>query len=90
MAPAVQDRWPPDPTFAEFFQTNATINMGNSGGPMFNMAGEVIGLVSHNISKSGGSEGLGFVVTINTAKQLLLAKKSFWSGLARAEASPVS
>jgi serine protease Do len=37
--------------------------------------------VSHNISKSGGSEGLGFVVTINTAKKLLLEKRSFWSGL---------
>src|SRR6266446_6335768 len=39
------------------------------------------GIVSHNISKSGGSEGLGFVVTLNTARQLLLEKKSFWSGL---------
>ena len=54
---------------------------GDSGGPMFNMAGEVIGIVSHNISKSGGSEGLGFVVTINTAKKLLLERKSFWSGI---------
>jgi S1-C subfamily serine protease len=45
------------------------------------MAGEVIGIVSHNISKSGGSEGLGFVVTGNTAKQLLLEKRSFWGGL---------
>ncbi len=66
---------------AEFFQTDAVINTGNSGGPMFNMAGEVIGVVSHNISKSGGSEGLGFVVTGNTAKQLLLEQRSFWSGL---------
>ena len=66
---------------AEFFQTNATINTGNSGGPMFAMSGEVIGIVSHNISKSGGSEGLGFVVTINTAKQLLLEKRSFYGGL---------
>jgi serine protease Do len=48
---------------------------------MFNMAGEVVGLVSHNISKSGGSEGLGFVVTMNTAKHLLLEQRSFWSGL---------
>ena len=66
---------------AEFFQTNATINTGNSGGPMFNAAGEVIGIVSHNISKSGGSEGLGFVVTMKTAQELLLEKKSFWGGL---------
>src|SRR5262249_3231104 len=66
---------------AEFFQTTATINTGNSGGPMFSSDGEVIGIVSHNISKSGGSEGLGFVVTINTAKKLLLERKSFWSGL---------
>jgi serine protease Do len=66
---------------AEFFQTDATINTGNSGGPMFSMAGEVIGIVSHNISKGGGSEGLGFVVTINTARDLLLARRSIWSGL---------
>jgi S1-C subfamily serine protease len=66
---------------AEFFQTDAVINQGNSGGPMFNLAGDVVGIVSHNISKSGGSEGLGFVVTINTAKKLLLEQRSFWSGL---------
>ncbi len=82
----ISARWAPNTVYrtmplAEFFQTTATINTGNSGGPMFNMAGDVIGIVSHNISKSGGSEGLGFVVTLNTAKQLLLDKKSFWSGL---------
>jgi S1-C subfamily serine protease len=82
----ISARWPANSVYrsmplAEFLQTNATINTGNSGGPMFNMAGEVIGIVSHNISKSGGSEGLGFVVTINTAKRLLLERPSFWSGL---------
>ncbi|MFI5325942.1 MAG: S1C family serine protease [Candidatus Rokuibacteriota bacterium] len=82
----VSARWPPNsvyPAFplAEFFQTDATINTGNSGGPLFNLAGDVIGIVSHNISKGGGSEGLGFVVTINTAKDLLLARRSIWSGL---------
>jgi S1-C subfamily serine protease len=82
----ISARWGPNTVYktmpmAEFFQTDATINTGNSGGPMFNAAGEVVGIVSHNISKSGGSEGLGFVVTIKTAQELLLAKKSFWGGL---------
>jgi S1-C subfamily serine protease len=65
----------------EFFQTDAAINQGNSGGPMFNMAGEIVGIVSHIISKSGGSEGLGFVVSSNIARQLLLERRSFWSGV---------
>lgn len=45
------------------------------------MGGEVIGVVSHIISKSGGFEGLGFVVTSHMAPRLLLEKRSFWSGL---------
>jgi serine protease Do len=82
----ISARWAPSTVYkaiplAEFFQTDASINVGNSGGPMFNLAGEVIGIVSHVISKSGGSEGLGFVVTMNTAKQLLLEPRSIWSGL---------
>jgi len=82
----ISARWPPNTIFrdmplAEFFQTTATINTGNSGGPMFNMAGEVIAIVSQNISKSGGSEGLGFVVTINSARKLLVDRKVFWSAL---------
>lgn len=82
----ISARWPAKSVYramplADFLQTDATINTGNSGGPMFNMMGEVIGIVSHNISKSGGSEGLGFVVTINTAKKLLLEQPTFWSGL---------
>jgi S1-C subfamily serine protease len=82
----ISARWAPNTVYktmplAEFFQTDATINTGNSGGPMFNAASEVIGIVSHNISKSGGSEGLGFVVTMNTARQLLLEKRSFYGGL---------
>ena len=82
----ISARWAPNTVYktmplAEFFQTDAVINTGNSGGPMFSMNGEVVGLVSHNISKGGGSEGLGFVVTANTARQLLLEKRSMWSGL---------
>ncbi len=82
----ISARWAPNTVYramplAEFFQTDAVINGGNSGGPMFDMNGEVVGIVSHNISRSGGSEGLGFVVTVNTAKRLLLERRSFWSGL---------
>jgi serine protease Do len=82
----ISARWPPNTIFpdmplAEFLQTTATINTGNSGGPVFNMAGEVIGIVSQNISKSGGSEGLGFIVTIKSAQNLLVPRKVFWGAL---------
>ncbi len=66
---------------AEFFQTDAAVNQGNSGGPMFNLKGEVVGVVSYILTQSGGFEGLGFAVTSNTAKQLLLDRPPFWSGL---------
>jgi serine protease Do len=82
----ISARWPPNTIFpdmplAEFLQTTATINTGNSGGPVFNMAGEVIAIVSQNISKSGGSEGLGFIVTINSAQKLLVPRMVFWGAL---------
>ena len=72
---------------AEFIQTDAAINRGNSGGPMFNMRGEVIGIVSHIISKSGGYEGLGFVVSSNMARRLMLERRPFWSGVTWFEVS---
>lgn len=65
----------------EFFQTDAAINTGNSGGPMFNMKGEVIGLASSILTQSGGFEGIGFAATSNIAKILLLEHNHFWSGL---------
>ncbi|MDR4495678.1 MAG: trypsin-like peptidase domain-containing protein [Nitrospirales bacterium] len=65
----------------EMFQTDAAINVGNSGGPMFNMEGSVIGIVSHIISKSGGFEGLGFAITMESAKRLLLDQPPFWTGI---------
>jgi S1-C subfamily serine protease len=82
----ISARWPPNTAYrnmplAEFFQTTATINTGNSGGPMFNMAGEVVGIVSHNISRSGGSEGLGFVVTMKSVRYFLMDREWAWIGL---------
>lgn len=68
-------------TAVELFQTDAAINTGNSGGPMFNVQGEVVGIVSHILSQSGGFEGLGFAVTSKAARELLLEQPSFWSGL---------
>lgn len=65
----------------ELFQTDAAINQGNSGGPMFNMNGEVVGLVSRILSRSGGFEGLGFAVTSNVARKLLFDSKAFWTGI---------
>jgi S1-C subfamily serine protease len=64
----------------EFFQTDAAINGGNSGGPMFNWKGEVIGIVSNILTRSGGFEGIGFAATSKMAR-LLLEQKPFWSGM---------
>jgi S1-C subfamily serine protease len=51
----------------EFLQTSAAVNPGNSGGPLVDMAGKVIGINTAIISRSGGSHGIGFAVPINTA-----------------------
>ncbi|HSH28737.1 MAG TPA: trypsin-like peptidase domain-containing protein [Thiohalobacter sp.] len=64
----------------EFFQTDAAINQGNSGGPMFDLQGRVIGIVSRMISESGGSEGMGFAVTSLTAMEVLMKEPTIWLG----------
>lgn len=66
---------------AEFLQTDASINQGNSGGPMFNLKGEVVGIVSHILTQSGGFEGIGFAATSNIAKELLLDEQAMWTGI---------
>ena len=57
--------------YEEFIQTDASINLGNSGGPMFNMEGEVIGVNTVLISPSGGNVGIGFAIPSNTAKLII-------------------
>jgi serine protease Do len=52
-------------------QTDTSINPGNSGGPLFNSAGEVIGINSMGVSPVRGSVGVGFAVPVNAAKRLL-------------------
>lgn len=65
----------------EFIQTDAAINSGNSGGPLFNSQGEVIGIASKILSVTGGFQGIGYVVAINTAKQLLAFEERPWIGI---------
>ena len=65
----------------EFFQTDAAINTGNSGGPMFNYNGEVIGIVSSILTRSGGFEGIGFAATSNVSKSLLTTRGSRFFGI---------
>ena len=67
--------------YIELLQTDAAVNGGNSGGPMFDMNGQVVGIVSTIMSQSGGSEGLAFATASNTAKRFLLERKPFWSGI---------
>lgn len=65
----------------EFIQTDAAINSGNSGGPLFNSQGEVVGIASSILTVSGGFQGIGMVVAINTAKDLLAFEDRPWIGI---------
>ncbi len=57
--------------YVKFIQTDASINRGNSGGPLFNIEGEVIGINTAIISQTGGSIGLGFAIPSNSAKKII-------------------
>ncbi|WP_375182510.1 Do family serine endopeptidase [Sphingomonas adhaesiva] len=57
--------------FDSFIQTDAAINQGNSGGPMFNLNGEVIGINSQIYSQSGGNIGIGFAIPATEAKPII-------------------
>src|SRR5262249_8256872 len=56
--------------FDDYLQTNAAINPGNSGGPLQTMSGEVIGINTAIVSRSGGSLRIGFAIPINLAKKV--------------------
>lgn len=57
--------------YDDFIQTDASINRGNSGGPMFNLKGDVIGINTAIFSPSGGSVGIGFAIPSNLAKPVI-------------------
>jgi serine protease Do len=60
----------PDETFVPFIQTDVAINPGNSGGPLFNMAGEVVGINSQIYSRSGGFMGLSFSIPVDVVMKV--------------------
>jgi len=57
--------------YEDFIQTDAAINPGNSGGPLVNLKGEVIGINTAIVSKSGGYMGIGFAIPVNMARQVM-------------------
>lgn len=65
----------------EFIQTDAAINSGNSGGPLFNSNAEVVGIASSILTVSGGFQGIGMAVTSNTVKSLLSFEDRPWVGI---------
>ena len=63
--------------YDDFIQTDASINRGNSGGPMFNLKGEVIGINTAIFSPSGGSVGIGFAIPANLARPIIEQLQKF-------------
>jgi serine protease Do len=80
--------------YDDFIQTDASINRGNSGGPLFNTDGEVIGINTAIFSQSGGSVGIGFAISSNLAKRVTKQLVEFgttrrgWLGVFIQEVTP--
>lgn len=66
----------PDQRYVPFIQNDLAINRGNSGGPLFNLDGQVIGINSQIFSQTGGSVGISFAIPINYANQVVAQLKS--------------
>ncbi|HBN73655.1 MAG TPA: peptidase [Sutterella sp.] len=67
---SAKSRQLPSDQYVPFIQTDVAVNPGNSGGPLFNMAGEVVGINSQIFSTSGGFMGLSFAIPIDLALQI--------------------
>ena len=80
--------------YDSFIQTDASINKGNSGGPLFNIKGDVIGINSAIFSPTGGSVGIGFSIPANLAKPIIAQLKKYgktqrgWLGVRIQEITP--
>ena len=80
--------------YDDFIQTDASINRGNSGGPLFNLDGEVIGINTAIFSQSGGSVGIGFAISANLAINVVDQLEEFgrtrrgWLGVFIQEVTP--
>ncbi len=80
--------------YDDFIQTDAAINRGNSGGPLFNMDGQVIGINTAIYSPSGGSIGIGFSIPSNMAKTVVAQLREYghprrgWLGVRIQQVTP--
>lgn len=81
--------------YKDMIQTDAAINPGNSGGPLVNALGEVIGINTFIITKSGGSMGMGFAIPVNRVKYMIEEVRKYgrmrriWIGLLVQEITPL-
>lgn len=79
--------------YNHFIQTDASINSGNSGGPMFDMAGNVIGINNWIVAPAGGNVGIGFAIPSDTAKPIvakLMSGKAIERGFLGLQLQPIS
>jgi len=63
--------------YDDFIQTDAAINLGNSGGPLFDMNGKVVGIVTAIVARGGNSRGIGFAVPVNLAAPIVDQLKEY-------------